>query len=89
MIAAHKGKHQVFPGDIAHDFQRVLDSLGTSDVKMHAPFYSEALFAVLRNARGHLNLLGVQVLASKLRQPIELALQRIIQPAVFIAEACC
>ncbi len=50
VIPALEGKHQVFAGVIAHDLQRIFNSLRTAHVEVDAAFDAETLFAILSNA---------------------------------------
>src|SRR5512135_1575890 len=48
MIAAFKSEHQAFAaGVVAHQLERVLDGLGTSDVEMGPTFQAELALGVL------------------------------------------
>ena len=87
MITAHESEHEVPAGGVSNELEGIFDGLRAADIEMHAPFDPKTLLAMLGDTRGHLHLLRVQVLAGKLRQAIELAFQRLDQPAVLVAEA--
>src|SRR3990170_4779470 len=53
---------------------------------MHAALAAELGLGVARDDGGELDLLAVQILAGKLRQPGELARERLVEPAVAVAE---
>src|SRR5437762_420653 len=87
VIAAHESENQVLARKVPHDLERILDGLRSAHVEMHSPFDAEALFAGAGDARRHFHFLGVQILAGQLRQAVELALQRLDEPLIFVAEA--
>src|SRR5581483_368995 len=85
VIAAFKGEHQAFsPRVIAHQFERVLDRLGTAAVEMNAALQAELTLGVLGDARGELDFFPVQILRSHLRQSIELAVSGIVQSPIAV-----
>ena len=55
-------------------------------LKCTRPLQPELLLGVARDHGGELDLLAVQVLARDLRQPVDLALERVVEPAVGVAE---
>src|SRR5262249_53884853 len=71
---------------VAHELERILDRLRAADVEMHAAIVAELRLRVARDQRGELDLLAMQVLARDLRQPVDLALERVVEATVGIAE---
>ena len=87
MIPALECEHQAFAVfGIADDLQRILNCLRTADIEMHAAFGAERGFDPLADSGGQFDLFAVQILAGHLRQLIKLALDRIVQTLVFVAE---
>src|SRR3984893_10616063 len=87
VIAALEGEHQALavPG-VADELQRIFHRLRAADVEMHAALEAEFSFGILRDRRGKLDLLAVEILACDLRQPVDLAFQRVVETLVGVAE---
>ena len=47
MVPAHEGKSWIFFGIIADNLDRVLDSSGTADIKVHPALFAEGFFNIL------------------------------------------
>src|SRR5262249_32925535 len=87
VIAALEREHETLAvRGVAHQLERILDRLRAADVEVHPSLERELLLGVARDQRGELDLLAVQVLARDLRQAVDLALERVVEPAVGVAE---
>ncbi len=71
---------------VAHQLQRIFDRLRAADVEMHATLQAELLLRVDGNRLGQLDAGLMQILAGDLRQHVDLALQRVVEALVAVAE---
>ena len=86
MIAAHEGELHGLAGMVAHDLERVIHCLRAADVEMHPALDAVFFFDIGANRFRQLDLFLVQVLAGKLRQGVDLALEFIVEALVLVAE---
>src|SRR6516165_145324 len=87
VIAAFERKHQALAvAGVAHELERILDRLRSAYIEMHATLAAELRFSIARDHGGEFDLLAVQILARDLRQPVDLALERVVETAVGVAE---
>jgi len=86
VVTALKSKHPGAAGIFAHQLEGVLYGLGTAYVKMNAAFKTEAFLDALHNALRELDLFTVKILASQLREFIDLALESFIDPGIPVTQ---
>jgi hypothetical protein len=89
VIPAHKSKPGVLVRVVAYKLDRVLYSCRAPHVEMNSAFFVKNFLAHLRDARRDLNFLRMQILASQLRQPIQLLFESMVEAFVLIAETRC
>jgi hypothetical protein len=87
VITALEGEHQTLAvRGIAHELERILDRLGAADIEMHPALAAEFPLDILADGGRQLDLLAVEVLRGDLREAVDLALQRIVEARIGIAE---
>ncbi|GBL40566.1 hypothetical protein EMGBD2_18240 [Nitrospirota bacterium] len=86
MITAHEGHKEVLARGISHELHGVFDGLCAAHVELDSSLQAEGPQTFQSQLLGHQHFVFMEILAGKLRKPVQLGLQRIDDALVAIAE---